>query len=109
MKPIESIKEFEWTLAQHDAVLAYFSTEICSVCKVLKPKVIKMVSESFPKMKMIFIESDKFPELAAQNRVFAAPTIVVFFAGRETIRKSRAFGVDELAREIQRPYSLIFE
>jgi thioredoxin 1 len=109
MKFIQSIQEFEQVLAEQDAVLAYFSTEICSVCKVLKPKVIEMVKESFPKMKMVFIESDNFPELAAQNRVFAAPTIVVFFAGRETIRKSRAFGVDELSREIQRPYSLIFE
>jgi hypothetical protein len=49
------------------------------------------------------------PEVAAQNRVFAAPTIVVFFAGRETIRKSRAFGIDELKAEISRPYSLMFE
>jgi thioredoxin 1 len=47
--------------------------------------------------------------LAAQNRVFAAPTVVVFFDGRETIRKSRAFGVDELKSEIQRPYSMMFE
>jgi len=109
MKTIQSIQKFEHILAENDAVLAYFSTEICSVCKVLKPKVIEMVSESFPKMKMVFVESDKLPELAAQNRVFTAPTVVVFFAGRETIRKSRAFGLDELRSEIQRPYSLLFE
>ena len=109
MKSIESIQEFEQVLADHDAVLAYLSTEICSVCKVLKPKVIEMVTECFPNLEMVFIESDKFPELAAQNRVFTAPTIIVFFAGRETIRKSRAFGVDELRKEIQRPYSLILE
>jgi hypothetical protein len=58
---------------------------------------------------MVFIESDQLPELAAQNRVFTAPTVIVFFAGRETIRKSRAFGVDELRSEIERPYSIIFE
>ena len=58
---------------------------------------------------MIYIESDKLPEVAAQNRVFAAPTVVIFFAGRETIRKSRAFGLDELKAEIQRPYSMMFE
>jgi hypothetical protein len=68
-----------------------------------------MITESFPKMKMVFIESDKLPELAAQNRVFAAPTVIVFFAGREAIRKSRAFGLDELRSEIQRPYSILFE
>jgi thiol-disulfide isomerase/thioredoxin len=108
MKTIQSIPEFDQTLAETDDVLAYFLTETCSVCHVLKPKVIEMVSDSFPKMKMVFVESDKLPELAAQNRVFTAPTVVVFFAGRETIRKSRAFGVDELRSEIERPYSLMF-
>jgi hypothetical protein len=109
MEPIHSIPEFELILAENNAVLAYFSTEGCSVCHVLKPKVIEMTSESFPKMKMVFVESDRLPELAAQNRVFTAPTVVVFFAGRETIRKSRAFGVDELKSEIARPYFLLFE
>jgi thioredoxin 1 len=109
MDTIHSIAEFDLILAENDAVLAYFSTEACSVCHVLKPKVIEMVSESFPKIEMVFIESDKLPELAAQNQVFTAPTVVVFFAGKETIRKSRAFGVDELKSEIQRSYSLMFE
>ncbi|MBV5312502.1 MAG: thioredoxin family protein [Prolixibacteraceae bacterium] len=109
MEKIHSIPEFDKVLVEDDAVLAYFSTEICSVCKVLKPKVSEMVTEAFPKMKMVFIESDRLPELAAQNRVFAAPTVIIFFAGRETIRKSRAFGLDELRSEIQRPYSLLFE
>jgi len=109
METIQSNQEFDQILAENDAVLVYFSTEICSVCQVLKPKVIEMVSESFPKLKMVFVESNKLPELAAQNRVFAAPTVVAFFAGRETIRKSRAFGVDELKSEIKRPYSLFFE
>jgi thiol-disulfide isomerase/thioredoxin len=109
MKTIQSVPEFDQILAENDAVLAYFSTETCSVCQVLKPKVIEMVSEAFPKMKMVFVESDKLPELAAQHLVFTAPTVVVFFAGRETIRKSRAFGVDELRSEIERSYSLMFE
>lgn len=109
MKPIQSISEFEELLASQDAVLAYFSTEACSVCKVLKPKVIDMVTESFPQLETVYVQSDQLPEVAAQNRVFAAPTIIVFFAGRETIRKSRAFGVDELRSEIERPYSMMFE
>ena len=108
MKTIQSISEFDQVLAENEAVLAYFSTDTCSVCHVLKPKVIEMVSGAFPKMAMVFVESNQLPELAAQYRVFIAPTVVVFFAGRETIRKSRAFGVDELRSEIQRPYSILF-
>jgi hypothetical protein len=108
MQPILSIAEFDEILSENDAVLAYFSTENCSVCHVLKPKVAAMISVLFPKMQMVFVESARLPELAARNRVFAAPTIVVFFAGRETVRKSRAFGVDELRSEIERPYSMMF-
>lgn len=109
METIYTISEFDQLLADDDAVLAYFSTEACTVCHVLKPKVFEMVTATFPKMKMVFVESEKSPELAAQYRVFAAPTVVAFFAGRETIRKSRAFGVDELKAEIARPYSLMFD
>jgi len=109
MEAIKSVQEFDQINAENDAVLAYFSTDVCNVCKVLKPKVSEMVAESFPQLKMVYIQSDHLPELAAQNRVFAAPTIIVFFAGRETIRKSRAFGVDELRSEIERPYSMMFE
>ena len=109
MEAIHSIQDFDLILSGNEAVLAYFSTENCSVCKVLKPKVVEMASEAFPKLKMIFIESDKIPQLSAQYRVFSAPTVVVFFQGRETICKSRAFGVDELNSEIQRFYSILFE
>lgn len=109
METISTLAEFDEVLTKSDAVLAYFSTKTCSVCHVLKPKVVEMVSESFPKMKLVFIGSDNSPELAAQHRIFTAPTVVVFFAGRETVRKSRTFGVDELRSEIQRPYSLMFE
>jgi thioredoxin 1 len=109
MHSISSIDEFRGLVEENEAVLAYFSTETCSVCKVLKPKVTQMVSEYFPKIKAVTIQSDQLPELAAQLRIFAAPTVLVFFDGRETIRKSRAFGLDELKDEILRPYSLLFE
>lgn len=109
MENVHSVQEFEAILAGNEAVLAYFSTQTCSVCKVLKPKVAEMLAETFSEIKMIFVESDRFPELAAQNRIFTAPTVLVFFDGRETIRKSRAFGIDELRSEIQRPYSILFE
>jgi thioredoxin-like negative regulator of GroEL len=109
MEAIQSTQQFDLILAENDAVLSYFSTNECSVCKVLKPKIEEMIGRLFPRIKMIYIESDRFQELAAQNRVFTAPTVVIFFAGRETIRKSRAFGLDELRTEIERPYHILFE
>ena len=105
---IQEIKEFDDLIQQKDAVLAYFSTTECSVCKVLKPKVIHLVEEFFPKMLPVYIEMNNSPMLAAQNRVFTAPTIIVFFAGKEYIRKTRSFSLDELKTEIERIYSRMF-
>lgn len=105
---IQSFDEFLRLKNEEPALLAYFSTEICNVCKVLKPKVSELVQSEFPKIKLIYIKSDELPELAAQNQVFAAPTILVFFEGKEYIRKSRNIGIGELQREIERPYSMIF-
>ena len=105
---IQSLEEFNWLKKEEPALLGYFSTETCNVCKVLKPKVAKLIQEEFPQIKLAYVKSDVLPEVAGQHQVFAAPTILVFFDGRETIRKSRNIGIDELRREIDRPYSMIF-
>jgi thioredoxin-like negative regulator of GroEL len=105
---IQSFEEFLKLKEVEPALLAYFSTESCNVCKVLKPKVAELVQSEFPKIKLIYIKSDILPEVAAQNQVFSAPTILVFFEGREYIRKSRNIGIGELEREIERPYSMMF-
>ena len=76
---------------------------------MLKPKVEELIQAEFPKIKLIYIKSDILPEIAAQNQVFAAPTILGFFEGREYIRKSRNIGIGELKMEIDRPYSMMFE
>ena len=105
---IQSFEEFLKLKESEPALLAYFSTEICNVCKVLKPKVEALIQSDFPNIKLAYIKSDKLPETAAQNRVFAAPTILVFFDGREYIRKSRSIGISELQQELERPYSMMF-
>lgn len=105
---VQSFEDFLQMKEQEPALLAYFSTEACNVCKVLKPKIDDLIQAEFPKIKLAYIKSDKLPDVAAQNQVFAAPTLLVFFEGREFIRKSRNIGVGELQREIDRPYSMIF-
>ncbi|WP_372947938.1 thioredoxin family protein [Mariniphaga sp.] len=105
---IHSLEEFNTLKQEESALLGYFSTEACNVCKVLKPKVAELIQEEFPKVKLAYVKSDILPDVAGQHQVFAAPTILVFFDGRETIRKSRNIGIDELRREISRPYSMIF-
>jgi thioredoxin-like negative regulator of GroEL len=105
---IKSYEEFLNIVETEPALLAYFSTETCNVCKVLKPKVSELIEVKFPKIKPVYIQTDQLPEVAAQNRIFAVPTILIYFDGREYIRKSRNIGIAELQQEIERPYSMLF-
>ena len=105
---IQSFEEFLKLKKDEPALLGYFSTTACNVCKVLKPKVEELIQDEFPKIKLAYIKSDVLPEVAAKNQVFVAPTILIFFEGREYIRKSRNIGISELQQEIERLYSMLF-
>lgn len=105
---IENPEKFEVLIAQQPAVLVYFSTLECNVCKVLKPKVMELVQSEFPEISLVYVETNLQPEIAAQNRIFAVPTLLVYFDGKEFIRKSRNFGINELRDDLSRPYNMLF-
>jgi hypothetical protein len=109
MRTIHDLNEYESLVLNSPALLSYFSTENCSVCKVLKPKVTGLVNERFPEMSMAWIDIEKFRVIAGQNRIFTAPTLLVYFDGRETLRKSRNISLAELEKEISRIYDLMFK
>ncbi len=103
-----SIAELENLIANSEAAAIYFSTNYCNVCKVLKPKVIEFLEENYPKINFAYVDIEKLKEAAGRYSIFAVPTLVFFFDGRETFRKSRNFSLTELSQSIQRPYSLLF-
>ncbi len=103
-----NIEEFYQLMRNTDAALVYLSTKECNVCKSLRPKIEGMIQGHFPRITFLYIDCDEEKELAAQLTVFAVPTILLFFDGRESIRKSRFLGVDELRQEIARIYDLMF-
>lgn len=107
-KTIKNQKEFDDILNDNIAILVYYSNEACNVCKVLKPKIIKLINSQFPKMEFYYVDIEKTPEISAQQRVFTIPTIIVYFEQKETIRKSRNIGIYELADALLRPYNIIF-
>ncbi len=106
---ITSLSELENAVQNNDAALIYFSHDKCNVCKVLKPKIRKMLSENFPEIKMFYSDTVLNPEIAAQNSIFTVPTIIIYLDKKEFLRKSRNVGVEELKKELQRPYSLLFK
>jgi len=109
IKKIASLDQLENILQKTPAVLLYYSTDSCNVGEALEPKVYDLLKTEFPKIDFYKIDLNFSPEIAAKHSAFVEPTILVFFEGKETIRKSRNIGIQELQNAISRPYKLIFE
>ncbi len=104
MQVTEDIKKI---IEENLAVMLYFSAPSCNVCHALKPKLVEAIESNFEKFKIVSIDTSVNQEIAAYFSVFAIPTVLVFLDGREFLRKSRHMSVDEVVREIQRPYEIM--
>lgn len=105
---IYNLEVLEELMSEKRGLVLYFSNDLCSVCRVLKPKVEDLLASQFPEMELRYIDTDKSPLLSGQYRVFTIPTILIFFDGKEQARLSRNISLHQLTETIERPYSLIF-
>ncbi len=104
-----SIDKSKKILDENEGVLFFFSTTKCSLGEALEPKIFELIQHNFPKISFYFIDMLQLPFVAAHYGVFVEPTILIFFDGKESIRKSRNIGVEELSTSISRLYKIIFE
>lgn len=109
MIDITSYEDFLGRVKEHRAVLFYFSTPTCGVCKSIKPKVIALVEEDFPRLPLYYVDTEAVSEVRGQLSVYSVPAILVYFEGKELIREARNFGIMELGRKIDRYYSMLFD
>jgi len=104
---LNDLDELNAKLQEEMAIVLYFSSPSCNVCHVLRPKLMQELEQAYPSIGRYHADIALTPEIAAQFQVFSAPTIIVFFEGKEFIRKGRAMSVDALLQEIKRPYELM--
>jgi len=102
------LKDIEHLVADKAAVLLYFYNDNCAPCKILRPKVQELVQDNFPNIEFQLINAEQFPAISAQYGIFASPTLLVFFEGKEYIRESKNISISELHDKIERIYRMIF-
>jgi len=71
-------------------VLVEFYADWCGPCKVVGPVVEELAREVKGRAKVIRINVDKEPELAAENRISGIPTFIAYKGGKEVGRQSGA-------------------
>lgn len=104
---IKTPNEFNEAKA-NKAVAIYFHSPECSVCNVLLPKLDNMLMEYFPKLPLCVIKANEMLELCASLQVFAYPSVLIYFEGKETLRLSRNINLASLSKMLERPYDLMF-
>lgn len=108
IKSIKNFSDFQEIVKKNSALCFYLSTPECNVCKVLKPKVIEMIKTDFPQIHFYYVDLNEAKEISGQLSVFAVPTILIYFDGKETVRASRNISIEQLREQIKRYYQLIF-
>lgn len=107
-KTINSENQLENILSKNDAVLLYFKTNSCNVGEAVEPKINELFSTQFPRIECYSVDMNMNPTITAKYSAFVEPTIIVFFDGKETVKRSRTFSITEIEKIVRRPYSLIF-
>ena len=96
-----TFETFQEALKEHPVLVAYFSHDECNVCKVLKPQVREIVQE-FDKAHFMYVNTKESSEVSGQFMVFAVPTIILFYEGREAKRYSRHISLQDFRSFLER-------
>ncbi len=109
MQNIQTLEQLEALKKSEVALLILFGGKDCNVCHAVKPKLIKLITDNYPKMKMVYVDCHVVVDVCSQNGVLSLPTLQVFFSGQRFIEEVRTFSLGKVQQEIARPYSMVFE
>lgn len=102
MIPLIFKEDFPRLMAEEPLLVLYFSSEDCSVCLAVQPKLEALLAQV--PVKILKVEASQYVEIAGQHLVFAMPTVLIFQKGKEILRESRFIDF----QRIQRLMDLLF-
>ena len=108
MKTLESLAELDSLKASEEGLVVLFGGKECNVCHVIKPKLIELMTEHYPKMTLAYVDCHVTTDICAQNGVLSLPTLQVYFTGQKFFEEVRTFSLQKVAQDMARPYSMCF-
>jgi thioredoxin 1 len=106
---LAEIKQVQGAIKNEKALMLYFFNDDCLPCKSLRPKVECLMNSKFQKMKLVWIDSKRNPEIPVAFSIFASPTILVYFEGLEFGRYGKFISLGMLEVNIRRHYHFIID
>ncbi len=75
---IQSLNEIEKLKEEESSFFVYFSSPNCGVCQVLKPKLMCMLTDKYPKIIACQVDTATHPDIAAQLGFYTNPSFIVY-------------------------------
>ena len=108
MVDVNTLEELEALKTSEEGLLILFGGKACNVCHSMQPKLVELMNEHYPKVKLVYVDCHVHTQIGSQNDIFSLPTLQVFFTGQRFIEEVRSFSLQKVMQDLQRPYSMVF-
>ncbi len=98
----QQFNSFEELIAQSDLpVLVDFYADWCRPCQMMAPILEQVNNQLKDRLRVVKINTDKYPQLASQQHINALQTFVVFKQGKTVDRIEGVLQADALIQRLQ--------
>ncbi|MFD0715792.1 thioredoxin family protein [Paenibacillus sp. GCM10027626] len=104
MKQLHNLDQVINDITGDSLALLLIKTGQCGVCESVHVKISAMLND-FPAVSGSYVYIADVPDIAAHHLVLTAPTLLIFYRGKEVYRASRFIRFDEL-KHVLTIYSL---
>ncbi len=98
----KQFNSFEDMLSSSDVpVLVDFYADWCGPCQIMARELEMVNAELQGQLKIIKIDTEKYPQLASQYQVYALPTLMLFKQGQAVEKIEGALKAKEVVQRVQ--------
>jgi thioredoxin len=98
----QQFQSFDDLLAGADTpVLVDFYATWCGPCQMMAGILTEVSHQLKGQLKIVKIDTDKYPQIASQHRIAALPTLVLFKAGQPVDRIEGVLPADQLTARLR--------
>ncbi len=98
----KNFRSFQDLLTDSDLpILVDFYATWCGPCQMMAPILEQVNSQLSGKLRVVKIDTEKYPVLASQYGIKALPTLVLFKGGQEVHRIQGVLPTDRLVHQLQ--------